>query len=174
MTIIPAYLPGGIIGPELAKISGLPYQTVHYYTVHGILVPEQAARGRGSRRLYGFNDAVAATVLEGLRRYGASLAQLKSVAREIHGFTETEMLAAAHDAKDPQVGLLIGSDGSVRRVGDLPLLSTLDVFDFTDALIVNISKLASSIRDRLTELRLRGPRRVPKIAARAKRKRPRS
>lgn len=167
MTVALPSLPGRIIGAELAAISGLPYQTVNYYTVRRVLVAEQAARGRGSRRLYGFNDAVAATAIEGLRQYGASLAQLKSVAREIRRFTEAEMLAAASDVGGALVGLLIFSDGSVVRVGDATLLSLCTSFDFANGLLVNVSKVASSVRDRLTELRLRGP----KVAARAKGKR---
>lgn len=162
-------LPESIIGPELATLSDLPYQTIHYYTVEGILAAtEQAADGRGSRRLYGFNDAVAACVVARLRRYGSSLDQLRQVGALVRSISESDMLAASRNVMAEQVSLLLSSDGSVRLIEeDLPVQSTLVAYGLTDGLFLNLSEIAATVKDRLTEMRLRGRRRVPKRAAKA-------
>lgn len=167
MQTVDASLPGGILGPELATLSGLSYPTVHYYTVEGVLrATERAANGRGSRRLYAFNDAVAACVVAELREYGTSLDQLKNVAAAIRGYDVQQMRAASRDVRAPLLGLLVPKTGKVERVDDTKVFSLLSAFDQNVGLFVNVSKFAADVATALLEMRIRGPRRgSPKRAA---------
>lgn len=64
------------------RVAGLTLRQVRYWDHVGLLKPSvQAARGRGSRRLYSFDDLVELRIIAQLRNSGISLQRIAKVTR---------------------------------------------------------------------------------------------
>ena len=65
---------GGFTAGQAAKVTGLKYATVDYWDRSGFLSPSVAgAQGKGSDRVYSFQDLIALRVARQLREAGISL-----------------------------------------------------------------------------------------------------
>ena len=68
-----------------SKVAGLSLRKVRYWDQLGLVKPSvQAARGRGSRRLYSFDDLVELRVIAHLRESGISLQKIRKVVQYVH------------------------------------------------------------------------------------------
>jgi len=89
---------------QTAKLSEVDYQTLNYWANSGFLTPSlSAAAGRGTRRLYSFNDLVALRVARKLRDAGISLQALRQVLHYLQKRRERRSFADAYlltDGKD--------------------------------------------------------------------------
>jgi DNA-binding transcriptional MerR regulator len=72
-----------ITSHELARLTGLSYREVDYWTRRGVLVPDRAAHGSGTHRGYPENEARVGVVVTQLRRYGMPLDTLARAAEQM-------------------------------------------------------------------------------------------
>jgi DNA-binding transcriptional MerR regulator len=70
-------------GPQVAKILGIPYDTLHYWVKLGLVTPNIPAIQRRHKSLYSFVDLVAISALKALREQGLSLRKLKRAKAEL-------------------------------------------------------------------------------------------
>jgi DNA-binding transcriptional MerR regulator len=71
---------GGFTAGQAAKVTGLKYATVDYWDRSGFLSPSVAvAQGKGSDRVYNFQDLIALRVARQLREAGISLQALRKI-----------------------------------------------------------------------------------------------
>ncbi len=107
----------GFTAGRAAKLSAVPYRTLDYWARSRFLVPSLArAGGKGTVRLYSFQDLVALRVARELRGAGISLQSLRKVVRHLRGRKRTASFANTFLVSD-------GKDVFERR-GD-ELISTL-------------------------------------------------
>jgi DNA-binding transcriptional MerR regulator len=72
--------------PQLAKVAGVEYRTLHAWLRRGLLRPSvQQSSGTGTPNLFSAGDAENVRIIADLRRAGASFEQLEQTARRIHG-----------------------------------------------------------------------------------------
>ena len=70
--------------PQLAKISGTDYRTLHNWQKRGLLSPShQLANGSGTTHLFVLEDALQILVLAELRQAGVEMRVLESVAGDL-------------------------------------------------------------------------------------------
>ena len=74
----------GFKTPQVAALSGVNPNTLHYWVKSNFVTPSIAkARGTGTRRLWSFRDLVALRVAAELRAAGISLQGLRRVVRHL-------------------------------------------------------------------------------------------
>jgi DNA-binding transcriptional MerR regulator len=129
------------------KIVGITYRQLDYWDKTGLIRPSvQRAKGRGSRRLYSFEDLVELRVVAKLLAAGVSLPAVRKATRYLRQhFT---------DVVRPLARLALQADG--KRV----LVSTTDGKHLIDAtaggqvvITVAIAPIVKDLRERVTELR---------------------
>jgi DNA-binding transcriptional MerR regulator len=65
---------------EASQVAGLPSRTIDYWARTGFIVPSIAgATGRGTERMYAFDDLVALRIARGLRTAGISMQALRLI-----------------------------------------------------------------------------------------------
>jgi DNA-binding transcriptional MerR regulator len=65
---------------QMVRITGIGDKTLHAWAASGLLVPSwQPAKGTGTRKMYSVRDAMAASIIKTLRKYGLSWDQLAHV-----------------------------------------------------------------------------------------------
>src|SRR5688572_4673054 len=70
--------------PEVARIVGIEYRTLHTWVKRGLLRPTlRRSAGTGTPNLFGVRDAVGARVLADLRRAGLSMDVLRSASQAL-------------------------------------------------------------------------------------------
>lgn len=75
--------------PELARIVGVEYPTLHTWVRRGLLEPSvRRSEGTGTPNLFGTGDAVAARVLADLRRAGLSMDVLECAGQALRDSAE--------------------------------------------------------------------------------------
>ncbi len=86
--------PAGFTMGQTARVSGVPARTIDYWALSGFLQPSiQQASGKGSTRLWSFEDLVALRVAGHLREAGISLQALRRVIAHLRGRTPPASLA---------------------------------------------------------------------------------
>jgi DNA-binding transcriptional MerR regulator len=138
----------GAFSADVARsIVGITYRQLDYWDKTGLIRPSvQRAKGRGSRRLYSFEDLVELRVVAKLLAAGVSLPAVRKAARYLRQhFT---------DVVRPLARLAVQADG--KRV----LVSTTDGKHLIDAtaggqvvITVAIAPIVKDLRERVTELR---------------------
>lgn len=74
----------GFKTPQVATLSGVNANTLHYWAKSGFVTPSIAkARGTGTRRLWSFRDVCALRVAAELRAAGISLQSLRKVVKHL-------------------------------------------------------------------------------------------
>jgi DNA-binding transcriptional MerR regulator len=69
---------------QVVRLSGVPYRTLDFWANTGFVVPSIAqATGKGSDRIYSFQDVVAIRVARSLRDAGISLQSLRKVVKHL-------------------------------------------------------------------------------------------
>jgi DNA-binding transcriptional MerR regulator len=103
--------------PELARIVGIEYRTLHTWVRRGLLEPSvRRSDGTGTPNLFGVGDAVGARVLADLRRAGLSMDVLESA---------SQALRDSEEALERPAVLLV--NGNVEIFPDAP--STAEALD---------------------------------------------
>ena len=94
----------GFSAGRAAKLSGVPYRTLDYWARSRFLAPSLVpAAGKGTQRLYSFQDLVALRVARELRAAGISLQALRKVIRHLRrrrkgaSFANTFLVSDGHD-----------------------------------------------------------------------------
>ncbi|HLE26807.1 MAG TPA: helix-turn-helix domain-containing protein [Anaerolineales bacterium] len=70
-------------GPQVARIVGIPYDTLDYWVKSGLVRPSMPAPVPRRRSYYTFSDIVTIAALKALRRQGISLQKLKQARAEL-------------------------------------------------------------------------------------------
>jgi DNA-binding transcriptional MerR regulator len=77
----------GYSSRSICNIIGLTYKQLDYYARTNFIIPSiQIADGYGSRRLYGFNDALQLKVVKKLLDAGVSLQKIRKIKKYLEGF----------------------------------------------------------------------------------------
>jgi DNA-binding transcriptional MerR regulator len=87
----------GYTAKQVTRITGIAYQTLHLWAKSGLIPPSIApAAGRGTERVYSFQDLVALRVAGELRKSGISTRHLQQVVQHLrqHEFLENPMAEA--------------------------------------------------------------------------------
>lgn len=101
-------------GPEVARVAGISYRQLDYWSRLGALVPGVAdARGSGSQRLYSEADARAAVVLSSLATHLAPVEVMGAVVR---------YLAQHPWLWEAGALLLVDRDGEVEEFATAPFM----------------------------------------------------
>ncbi len=121
----------GFSAGRAAKLSGVPYRTLDYWARSKFLVPTLArAAGKGTMRLYSFQDLVALRVARELRSAGISLQSLRKVIRHLRGrrrtasFADTFLVSDGRDVFERRGDDLIST---LRQPGQLALAWLIDL-----------------------------------------------
>jgi DNA-binding transcriptional MerR regulator len=138
---------GGFSAEVSRRIVGISYRQLDYWDKTGLIRPSvQKARGKGSRRLYSFEDLVELRVVAKLLGAGISLPAVRKATRYLrHHFA---------DVVRPLARLALQTDG--KRV----LVQTTDGKHLVDAtaggqvvITVAVAPIVQDLRERVTELR---------------------
>jgi DNA-binding transcriptional MerR regulator len=96
--------------PQLSKMIGTPYRTLHSWVERGVLRPSvHRVKGTGRANLFDERDAFTVLVLTELREAGVKLELLKRAA---------ERLSEADDVMETPVYLLVNGDVEIVRTGN--------------------------------------------------------
>lgn len=88
---------------QAVRLSGVPYRTLDFWANTRLVVPSIAqSAGKGSERIYSFQDVVALRVARSLREAGISLQSLRKVVR---------YLQQREGLDSPLSGTFLASDG---------------------------------------------------------------
>lgn len=95
----------GFSTSQVERLTGIGAKTLHFWDRSGFLSPSIIqAHGRGSRRIYNFQDVVALRVVAQLRKAGISLQDLRKIIaflRNMEGLeqplSETYLVTNGHD-----------------------------------------------------------------------------
>lgn len=139
--------PGGFSADVTRRIVGISYRQLDYWDKTGLLRPSvQKARGKGSKRLYSFEDLVELRVVANLLGVGISLPAVRRATRYLR-------LHFAEIVR-PLARLALRTDG--KRV----LVQTTDGRHLVDAtaggqvvITVAVAPIVQDLRARVTELR---------------------
>lgn len=90
--------------PQLAELTGIDSRTLHNWMRRDVLAPShQRASGSGTRNLFDRRDALFLVIVAELRRGGAEMPALESIAAELRDFaavsTGEELLMINGDVK---------------------------------------------------------------------------
>jgi len=84
---------------EVCDLVRIPYQTLNYWVVQGLITPAYAPGGAGRSRLFRLTDVVAVTVGRGLRSKGYPLRVAADAMRFLGSFTEESLEACFSDGR---------------------------------------------------------------------------
>lgn len=120
-----------------AKLTGVPYRTLDYWARSRFVVPGVArASGKGTQRLYSFQDLIALRVARELRAAGISLRALRKVIRYLRrrkgaSFANTFLVSDGKDVFERRADELIST---LRQPGQLALAWLIDVGQIAEEL----------------------------------------
>lgn len=121
----------GFSAGRAAKLSAVPYRTLDYWARSRFIVPSMArASGKGSQRVYSFQDLVALRVAGELRGAGISLQALRKVVRHLRrrsrgaSFANTFLVSDGKDVFERRGDELIST---LRQQGQLALAWLIDL-----------------------------------------------
>jgi DNA-binding transcriptional MerR regulator len=121
----------GFLISQVERLTGVDRRTLDFWDRSGFLSPSrQAATGKGSQRLWSFDDLVALKVAGQLRGLGVSLQALRKVAAYLKGhtppssFANTFLVSDGVDIYERQGDELIST---LRRPGQSALAWVVDV-----------------------------------------------
>jgi len=84
---------------QVCDLVRIPYQTLNYWVVQGLITPAYAPGGAGRSRLFRLTDVVAVTVGRGLRAKGHPLRVAADAMAFLEGFTEERLEACFSDGR---------------------------------------------------------------------------
>jgi DNA-binding transcriptional MerR regulator len=123
--------PQGYLIGQVERLTGVERRTLDFWDKSGFIAPTvQQGRGKGSQRLWGFDDLVALKVAGQLRALGVSLQALRKVAAYLRGrtppasFANTFLVSDGVDVFERSGDALIST---LRRPGQSTLAWIVDV-----------------------------------------------
>jgi DNA-binding transcriptional MerR regulator len=161
---------GGYGAGDAAKLAGVPYRTLDYWSRSGFLEASLLeAAGKGSRRFYGFADVVSLRAAVKLRRFGVSLQALRKIQERLRTYRRLE-----HPLAEARLVVIPGERVDVARVEiaeDAARLESLlrDPGQMVAAAIVlDLGELVRDVQTRVASLAALRPARPRKSGARGK------
>ena len=84
---------------QVCDLVRIPYQTLNYWVVRGLITPAYAPGGAGRSRLFRLTDVVAVTVGRGLRAKGHPLRVAADAMKFLASFSEDDLEACFADGR---------------------------------------------------------------------------
>jgi len=107
----------GFTTRQAGQFSELTLRQMNYFDTTGLLSPSiQAAQGRGTRKLYSFQDLVALRLIAKLRKQGASLQAIRRAITCLHGLGQHELTGVVFAVTEDDVTLVAPDQPAVSLV----------------------------------------------------------
>lgn len=156
----------GFTTRQVAELTGINRKTLHYWDRSGFLSPKLAkAHGTGTRRLYSFQDLVAARVAHQFRHQGISLQGIRRIVRFLQGEKQEQCPLAemylVTDGKDVYATKGDGVVSVLRQPGQGCLFFVVDL----QQIVVGLSDTVATLQ-KAARLLSAGERRGPEKAKR--------
>lgn len=122
---------------QAVRLSGVPYRTLDFWATTGFVVPSIAqASGKGSDRIYSFQDVIAIRAAGRLREAGISLQSLRKVVKHLQQrdgldspLSETFLASDGHDVfevRGDEVSSLLRQPGQISFAWVLDLAGVVE------------------------------------------------